>query len=84
MIPVLSHNVPIGDTLSHGKCGNTFHYLAFRWSLDHLEGDKAVLAEKPIPVMVCPKCHLHNDSPAAIMVARLIADELRKATSPPG
>lgn len=82
MIAVLSHNIAIGDVLSHEGCGASFHYLALRWSLDHLEGGKAALAEKAIPVMICPKCHLDNDSAAALKVAQLIYDKVVEAITP--
>lgn len=83
MFAVLSHNVPIGDVLMHGSCGNTFHYFALRWSLAHLTGGKAELTQKPLPVMVCPKCHQENDSGAAKKVAEQIWDKLLESVTRP-
>jgi len=83
MIPVLSHTIPIGDVLSHEGCGNSFHYLALRWTLDYNKDEaRAVLREKPIPVLICPKCHLDNESEAASKVAALIFEKVMESVTP--
>lgn len=75
MITAISHPIPIGDILTHGLCGNTFHYLALKWTLDYKEG-RVVLAKEPIPIMVCSKCQSDNTSAAAVRVSELIYEQV--------
>lgn len=74
MLTIVSHNIQVGDVLTHGPCGNIFHYLALRWSLGQPE---------PIAVMVCPKCHGANDSKAAMAVAERIWEKFQAEMWPP-